>query len=181
MTEETNVYENKKKKWSGQCTARARDLRSVSYLFLVSVWGRYQLGLQRWPENDAELYRGMDPFLNHLWHLRTVLDVSAGIPTGSGRWPLQRAYRITGDLYDRDAYSVFIVLLCLWCDEQFRRRLWKDRTTADRKPAGLLRLYREYHSPDTAAGMADFRFQSEWHIGESKRFWFQIHNGRCGK
>lgn len=27
--------------------------------------------------------------------------------------PLQRAYRITGDLYDRDAYSVFIVLLCL--------------------------------------------------------------------
>ena len=47
MTEETNVYENKKKKWSGQCTARARDLRSVSYLFLVSVWGRYQLGLQR--------------------------------------------------------------------------------------------------------------------------------------
>ena len=35
MTEETNVYENKKKKWSGQCTARARDLRSVSYLFLV--------------------------------------------------------------------------------------------------------------------------------------------------
>ena len=32
-----------------------------------------------------ELYRGMDPFLDHLWHLRTVLDVSAGIPTGSGR------------------------------------------------------------------------------------------------
>ena len=23
MTKETNVYENKKKKWSGQCTARA--------------------------------------------------------------------------------------------------------------------------------------------------------------
>mgnify|MGYP000288278486 CR=1 FL=1 len=25
MTEETNVYENKKKKWSGQCTAQKED------------------------------------------------------------------------------------------------------------------------------------------------------------
>ena len=40
MTEETNVYENKKKKWSGQCTARA-CLKKAFCKMCVTICGRF--------------------------------------------------------------------------------------------------------------------------------------------